>query len=65
MKIKKITFLSDLNDIKDVFDSNIDVSVDLENGRNYVVVVGTANNLLRLMENENNNYLLPEDPIIL
>ena len=43
----------------------MDVSVNLENGRNYVVVVGTPKNLLRLMENEKSNFLSPGDPIVI
>ena len=65
MKIESITFLSDLKDVKDIFDDNIDVSVDLENGRNYVLVVGTPKNLLRLMENEKSDFLSPGDPIVI
>jgi hypothetical protein len=43
----------------------MDVSVKLENGRNYVVVVGTPKNLLRLMENEKSDFLSPGDPIVI
>ena len=65
MKVESITFLSDLKDVKDIFDDNMDVSVKLENGRNYVLVVGTPKNLLRLMENEKSDFLSPEDPIVI
>ena len=65
MKVKSITFLSDLKDVKDIFDDNMDVSVKLENGRNYVLVVGTPKNLLRLMENEKSDFLSPGDPIVI
>ena len=65
MKVESITFLSDLKDVKDIFDDNIDVSVNLENGRNYVLVVGTPKNLLRLMENEKSDFLSPGDPIVI
>jgi hypothetical protein len=65
MKVESITFLSDLKDIKDIFDDNMDVSVNLENGRNYVLVVGTPKNLLRLMENEKSDFLSPGDPIVI
>jgi hypothetical protein len=65
MKVKSITFLSDLKDVKDIFDDNIDVSINLENGRNYVLVVGTPKNLLRLMENEKSDFLSPGDPIVI
>lgn len=37
----------------------------LENGRNYVLVVGTPKNLLRLMENEKSDFLSPGDPIVI
>ena len=56
MKVASIDFLSPLEDIEDILDYNMDVSVDLENGQNYVVVVGTPKNLLTLMENEKSNY---------
>ena len=65
MKVESITFLSDLEDVEDIFDDNIDVSVNLENGRNYVLVVGTPKNLLRLMENEKSDFLSPGDPIVI
>ena len=65
MKVESITFLSDLKAVMDIFDDNIDVSVNLENGLNYVVVVGTPKNLLRLMENEKSDFLSPGDPIVI
>ena len=65
MKVESITFLSDLKDVKDIFDDNMDVSVNLENGRNYVLVVGTPKNLVRLMENEKSDFLSPGDPIVI
>ena len=43
----------------------MDVSVNLENGRNYVLVVGTPKNLLRLMEKEKSDFLSPGDPIVI
>lgn len=52
MKIERITFISDLEDIENIYDSNINISIQLENGLNYVVVIGTPKNLLSLMENE-------------
>ena len=41
------------------------MSINLENVRNYVLVVGTPKNLLRLMENEKSNFLSPGDPIVI
>jgi hypothetical protein len=60
MKVESINFLSHIEEIDDIFD----VSANLENGLNYVVVVGTPKNLLRLMENEKSNFLSPGDPIV-
>ena len=65
MRIESINFLSSIEDIDDIFDYNMDVSVNLENGQNYVVVVGTSKNLLRLMANEKSDFLSPGDPIII
>lgn len=65
MRVESINFLSSLEDIDDIFDDNIDVSVNLENGKNYVVVVGTPKNLLTLMENEKSDFLSPGDPIVI
>ena len=65
MKIENINFLSPFEDIDDIFDDNMDVSVNLKNGQNYVVVVGTPKNLLRLMENEKSDFLSPGDPIVI
>ena len=64
MKIESIEILSYLEEITDIFDVNTDVSINLENGQNYIVVVGTPKNLLTLMANEKSEFLLPGDPII-
>ena len=65
MRVESINFLGPIEDIDDIFDSNMDVSVNLENGQNYVVVVGTPKNLLKLMEKEKNDFLSPGDPIVI
>ena len=48
MRVESINFLGPIEDIDDIFDSNMDVSVNLENGRNYVVIVGTPKNLFEI-----------------
>ena len=65
MRVESINFLGPIEDIDDIFDYNMDVSVNLENCQNYVVVIGTPKNLLRLMENEKNDFLSPGDPIVI
>lgn len=65
MKVEKIEILSDLSyDLKDIEDYNSDVLVELENGQDYIVVVGTPKNLLSLMNNEKSDFLSPGDPMI-
>ena len=59
MKVKSIDFLSPIEDIDDIFDYNMDVSVYLENGKNYVLVVVPPKNLLKLMNNEKSDFLSP------
>jgi hypothetical protein len=41
MKVKEISFPIPLKDVEDIYNDNIDVFVDLENGRSYTVIVGT------------------------
>ena len=57
MKVERITFFSDLNDLDDIFDDNIDVNVKLEDGREYLVVVATQKNLLTLMDYKKSDFL--------
>ena len=59
MIVKEISFPTPLTDIEDIYNDNIDVLVDLENGRSYTVVVGTYKNILSLMDKENSNFLPP------
>ena len=40
MKIESIEILCDMKD-EDIFDTNVDVAVKLENGHSYIVVVAT------------------------
>ena len=65
MKVESITFLSDLEDVKDIFDDNVDVAVKLDDGHEYIVVVATQKNLLTLMNNEKSDFLSPGDPMII
>ena len=65
MKVESITFLSDLKDVEDIFDDNMDVAVKLDDGHEYIVVVATPKNLLTLMNNEKSDFLSPGDPMII
>jgi hypothetical protein len=65
MEFESITFLSDLKDVEDIFDDNIDVAVKLDDGHEYIVVVATQKNLLTLMNNEKSDFLSPGDPMII
>jgi hypothetical protein len=46
MKIKRIKFIED---VRDVNNNNIDVLVEKEDGSNYIITVGTLQNLLEEM----------------
>ena len=65
MKVKEISFPIPLKNIENIYDDNIDVFVDLENGRSYTVIVGTYQNVLSLLNQENSNFLPPGEPMIL
>lgn len=65
MVVKKISFPIPLTNIEDIYDDNIDVFVDLENGRSYTVVVGTYKNILSLLNKKNSNFLPPGEPMII
>lgn len=65
MIIKKISFPIPLTNIEDIYDDNIDVFVDLENGRSYAVIVGTYKNILSLLNKKNSNFLPPGEPMII
>ena len=65
MRVKKISFPISLEDVENIYDDNIDVFVDLENGRSYTVIVGTYQNVLSLLNQENSNFLPPGEPMIM
>ena len=65
MLVKKISFPIPLTNIEDIYNDNIDVFVELENGRSYGVVVGTYKNILSLLNKENSNFLPPGEPMII
>jgi hypothetical protein len=55
-RIKRITILSDMKDT-DPLDTNEDISIELENGDIYHVVVPTPQNLYTLMDQEEQNFV--------
>ena len=56
MKIKRIEFMEE---ITDVHNDNIDVLVENEDGYNYIIGVGTPQDLLEEMNQEKANYVRP------
>jgi hypothetical protein len=60
----KVTSIEILGEVEDIFDANVDVSVELEDGRKYLVVVATQKNSLTLMEYEKSDFLSPGEPMI-
>jgi hypothetical protein len=65
MLIKKISFPSPLEYTEDIYDDNLDVFVELENGSEYTVIVGTPKNLLTLMNRHEMDFLEPGCPFII
>jgi len=55
VKITAITYLSDLADCNPEND-NLDVHLQLDDGREYTFTVATPNNIFRCMENEGIDY---------
>ena len=62
MKIKRIEFMED---VRDVSKDNIDVLVEKEDGSNYIVTVGTPQDLLEEMSQEKTNFIRPGTPMII
>ena len=56
MKIKRIEFMEE---ITDVHNDNIDVLVENEDGYNYIIGVGTPQDLLEEMNQEKTNFVRP------
>lgn len=57
--VKKISFPSSLKNIDDIYDANLDVFVELKDGSEYTVIVGTPKNLLTLMNRDGMDFLEP------
>ena len=62
MKVKSIKFL---NEVKDVLDAAANISVKLEDGLTYFVVVATTKYLLTVMDGEKSDFLPPGKPMII
>lgn len=58
MKVKEISFPIPLKDVEDIYDNNIDVFVDLQNGPSYTGIVEIDQNVI-FFESKNSNFLPP------
>lgn len=65
MKIKNINFATDLKNVRNIENDNIDIWVELENDYTYVLTVATPKNLEYLMDKEQMNYFGPCSPFII
>ena len=65
MFIKEISFPSSLKYIEDIYDANLDVFVELEDGSEYTVIVATPKNFLTLMNRHGMDFLEPGCPFII
>ena len=50
---------------EDIYDDNLDVFVELEDGSEYTVIVGTPKNFLTLMNRQEMDFLEPGCPFII
>ena len=51
--------------IEDIYDDNLDVFVELQDGSEYTVIVGTPKNFLTLMNRHEMDFLEPGCPFII
>lgn len=65
MKIKKIDFDFDFNELENIDDNFIDVNVTLDNERTYIVQLITNKCLLSLMEEDKRDFIYPGTPSII
>jgi hypothetical protein len=65
MAIKRIRFLRYEEDITEIQHSNIYVTVELDDGSEYIVYLATIENISYLMEKDKCNYLEVGYPIII
>lgn len=64
MEIVKISYPTPLEQVKDIYNDNIDVFIELDDGFCYNMLVVTPQNLSWLMEKEGMNYLPAGVPYI-
>lgn len=64
MLIKSIKVDTELKTIEDIENDNVDVSIELEDGREYNVLVVTYKNILSLINDEESDFLFPMGPMI-
>lgn len=64
MLVKKIHFISPIEEITNIEDDNIDVFVELEDGYTYNLVIATPKNLISLMEKERIQFSEPGHPFV-
>jgi len=65
MKIRKITYPSPLNNVTDVFNDNIDVFVETQEGMHFTMTVCTPSFYLSYMEKEGLDYIPAAPPDII
>jgi len=65
MESENISFLSNFKNIRNIFDDNMGIAIELDNGHKYMVVVTTQKNSIPLMNNKKNNSLSSSNPIVI
>ena len=57
MKIKKVTYPTPLEEISDIHNDNIDVFIEMEDGRNYTLTVCTPEFYSSYMKKEKSDFI--------
>jgi hypothetical protein len=65
MLIKSIKIDTELKTMEDIENDNVDVSIELEDEREYNVLVVTYKNILSLINDEESDFLFPMGPMII
>ena len=65
MLVKNISFITQLTDIENIYDDNIDVGIELDDESKYTVTIVTSKNFLTLMNKDKMDFLEPGCPFII
>ncbi len=65
MKIINIEYPSSLSEVKDIYNDNMDIFVELDDGMTYIFTVATPQNYYWYMDKEGIDYMDPGIPYVI